>query len=124
MCADVADVWRPARKAVETAINEVIERKDYFLPVDAWHCIGVVRDDEVFDERIRFLKKKRDMDFRLRIQHSAFKAATQHEREKMIFEMLLRSLEILRSKAGEAAGFDILVADLRGVASSKGWGSS
>lgn len=121
MDSEVADLWRPARRAVESAINAQIGTQDYELPVDSWDCIGIIRDDQVFSERIAFSRKKRDMDFRLRIAHGLFMSASAIERERMIFDMLQRSLTLLRVKAGDAVGFERLSSDLDIVAKSKGW---
>lgn len=118
--ADIVDEWRHARKAVESNINEVIEKKEYALPVDQWNCIAIIRNNEDFKERTLFFRKKKDMDFRLRIGHLEFKTASQISREQLIFQMLLRSLTILRAKQ-DAPGFEVILSDLRKLALSKGW---
>ena len=120
MNADVADLLRPARKAVEDAVNAVVENKDYRLPVDDWDCIAIIRDDENFAEKFMFSKKKRDMDFRLRIPYLPFKLASPIEREAMIFEMLERSLVALKFKAEDVGDLDDLVTDLKRIELSKG----
>jgi hypothetical protein len=61
------------------------------------------------------------MDFRLSIDHDRFKTASSAIRERMVFEMLLRSLEILCAKSGEAAGIELLTKDIKELAVTKGW---
>ena len=124
MSADVADAWRIARNSVEASVNELFPKKEYELPVTQWNCIGIVRDDSSFAERTTFSKKKRSMDFRLSIDHDRFKTASPAIRERIVFEMLLRSLEILRTKAGEAPGFEPLAKDIKQLAIMKGWTSN
>jgi hypothetical protein len=121
MSADVADAWRVARNATEASINELLQKREYELPVTQWNCIGIVRDDANFAERATYSKKKRSMDFRLSIDHDRFKTASSAIRERMVFEMLLRSLEILCAKSGEAAGIELLTKDIKELAVTKGW---
>ena len=59
------------------------------------------------------------MDFRLRIPHLAFKTASPSEREAMIFEMLQRSLDVLRSKSENTEDFNTLASDVRRIESSR-----
>ena len=75
MSADVADSFRVVRLRVESIVNGVIVPKSYDLPLNRWDCIAIVRDDACFAERVRYSPKRRDMDFRLRIDHAEFKAA-------------------------------------------------
>lgn len=120
MCADVADAYRIARNTVESAVNAVVGQKEYALPVDSLKCIGIIRDDEAFEERVRFERKKRTMDFRLRLSHSAFKAASPVEQQRMILDMLFRAISLLRAKSEDSPGFDALIADIRSIMVSNG----
>lgn len=121
MDADVGDAFRAARKAVEASINRMIDGKDYGLPIASWDCIAIVRSDDKFAERTAFSKKQRDMDFRLRIDHAQFRGGSQSAREKMVFQMLQRSLDMLKSKAGDLPGIGQLSDDLLTVARDCGW---
>lgn len=121
MDADIAELFRPARKTVETSINEVIKDKNYELPVDAWDCIAVVRNDDAFSERTTYSKKKRDMDFRLHIDHAQFKLGSSDTREALIYQMLLRSLQILETKSGGSSGFQKIISDIDAVAVGRNW---
>ncbi len=54
--------------------------------------------EDSFDERIYYSPKRQDMDFRLRIDPTSFKATDDLGRKKLIFRMLLRSLDLLKIK--------------------------
>lgn len=55
-----------------------------------------------FDERIMYSVKKRNMDFRLKIDPVAFNITDDLGRQKLIFAMLLRSLDLLKEKFQKA----------------------
>jgi hypothetical protein len=111
--ADVADSFRETRKRVESAVNDVIASKDYDLPLNGWDCIAIVRDDDSFAERVLYSSKTREMDFRLRIDHSAFNAGSPRERAALLFAMLWRSLALLAEKLPSAKRLPDLAADLQ-----------
>ena len=111
--ADVADSFREARNRVEAAVNAVISPKDYTLPLNSWDCIAIVRGDDRFTERVRYSAKTREMDFRLRIDHSAFNAATPCERASLIFAMLRRSIALLSENLPSPERLHDLEADLQ-----------
>jgi hypothetical protein len=119
--AAVGEEFRHARNSVEKSINEVIEGRSYDLAIDGWDCIAILRDDENFEEITKYSKKKRDMDFRLKVNFQQFKTGPQSLREKLIYEMLERSLTILKDKGLSAEGLNQLHSDIRQVAFQHGW---
>ena len=46
-----------------------------------------------FIERIMYSLKRKEMDFRFKIDHVAFLAANKQGKQQLIFEMLMRSLD-------------------------------
>ncbi|HEX2733939.1 MAG TPA: Imm44 family immunity protein [Polyangiaceae bacterium] len=119
--ASVGERFRRAMLRVETALNEALESQTYDLALDSWDCIAVIRDDELFEELTRYSRKKRDVDFRLRIAHAEFLGASVHQQEVMIFEMLRRSLSILADKGLAGLELDRLTPDATRVAVHNGW---
>ena len=117
--ADVADAFREVRNRVEKAVNAVIASKDFELPLNGWDCIAIVRGDDSFAERVRYSPRTREMDFRLRIDHSAFSTATPRERKSMLFSMLRRSLALLPKKLPSAKRLHELESDLRTAEASE-----
>jgi hypothetical protein len=110
--ASVADAFRTARISVETAINNLIEGIDASEAND-WDVIAILRDDEVYGERVRFSKKD-GMDLRLKIPFNEFLQASPDIQKTLIIDMLLRSLEIIGTKYPSAA-IEQVIAAVRGV---------
>jgi hypothetical protein len=119
--ADIGDAFRETRKVVEEAINSVIEAATYRVKLNAWDCIAIIRDDDAFEEIFRYSKGKKDMDFRLRLDHGKFKAAGSLVRQAMLVEMLLSSLSILRERFLSEEGISDLIEDVQSLARGKGW---
>ena len=87
-----------ARNAVEDALNAQLQNKSYDIPINKWKCISIIMGGDSFDERIFYSIKRKNMDFRLRIDPTTFKATNDLGRQKLIFSMLLRSLDLLKAK--------------------------
>jgi hypothetical protein len=54
--------------------------------------------EDSFEERIYYSIKRQNMDFRLRIDPTTFKATDDLGRKKLIFSTLLRSINLLKIK--------------------------
>lgn len=106
--AEISDEYRIARNSVEKKMNSHLADKTYEMNLDSWDCIGIIRDDDNFSEVTRFSPKKKDMDYRLRIDLNEFKNNDFFGREKLIYKMLMRSLEMISTKKNIGAGiFDL-----------------
>ena len=113
---------RAARNLVEDEINAVIEAKDYDFELDGWDCIAVIMEDNSdFDEIVKYSKKKRDMDFRLHISFENFAFANALGQQKLIYQMLLRSLDLLIENGANVSGINALRVDVDGVAQKCAW---
>ena len=119
--AQTGDAFQRAMMRVETLLNEALESQSYDLPLESWDCIAIIRDDEAFREITRYSKKDRDMNFKLRVSHSAFLAASPVQQEAMLFDMLRRSLTLLAGKGLAGPELERLVADATRVAVQHGW---
>ncbi|ONG41929.1 hypothetical protein BKE30_02270 [Alkanindiges hydrocarboniclasticus] len=89
---------RLARNYVETILKGELESKSYNIPLDSWDCITIMMGENSFDERIIYSVKKRNMDFRLKINYVAFNTTDDLGRQQLIFSMLMRSLDLLKEK--------------------------
>ncbi|MCG2608188.1 Imm44 family immunity protein [Acinetobacter sp. SM34] len=89
---------RLARNYVENTLKSGLEHKTYDLPLDSWDCITVMMGPGGFEERVMYSFKKKIMDFRLKINHEEFNSTDDLGRQKLIFEMMLRSLDLLKIK--------------------------
>lgn len=96
------DQERIARNFVEETLNSRLLNESYDIPIQQWNCIGIIMGENDFDERIYYSPKRKDMDFRLKIDPIAFKSTDDLGRERLIFAMLLRSLDLLKAKFEKA----------------------
>ncbi|WP_197035237.1 Imm44 family immunity protein [Oceanivirga salmonicida] len=73
-------------------------------------------------ERTIYSKKKKDMDFRLQIDYEEFDNTDDLGRQRLIYEMLDRSLDILLEKKKlPLDAIEELRADVKEVAKEQGW---
>ena len=87
-----------ARNAVVDTLNLRLNDKFYNIPLNSWDCIIIIMGEDSFEERIYYSIKRQNMDFRLRIDPTTFKATDDLGRKKLIFSMLLRSINLLKIK--------------------------
>jgi len=122
---DIDQALREARNSVVDCINEVIEKNSYDIELDDWDCIAIIMEDDPFhDEVIKYRPKKRNMDFRLRIGFSDFSNADTLGQQKLFFQMLQRSLDLLAENGANASGINELRNDVERVARKNSWSKS
>lgn len=96
---EIAEALRVLFMQIETQMNQYLEDINYKNDqLTDWDIIITLRDDNVFDEIIKYSKKKKDTDFHLKIPYGAFKNGTDKERANLIYDLLTRSLDILEEK--------------------------
>jgi len=95
---DQLTLLRLARNNVENILKSRLEHKIYDIPLDGWNCISVMMGPTGFEERINYSFKKKHMDFRLKINYEEFNTTDDLGRQKLIFDMMLRSLDLLKIK--------------------------
>jgi len=120
--ADVADAHRQARNEIEDAINAAIGSSDYG-PLTRWSFIAIVREEDHpgYGEVMRYRKKDRVFEFRLKTDHATFKAADDLGKRKLIMVSILRSIDEMRKLVQKGIDYARLEQDVRGVAAAKGW---
>ncbi len=121
--SDIYDYIRVVRTTVEERINAHILGKKYGIALDEWDCIIILRDDDDFEEIIDYDSNSREMDFRLKIDYKDFVDENEVGRESLVFEILLRSLELLKSNGVTGSEMDRFVDDVRRVGLESGWAS-
>jgi hypothetical protein len=94
--SEAYDQFRLVRNEIQKSINIEIENIDAEDAND-WDVIAIIRNDDVYDERVRFSKKD-GMDLRLKIPFTKFMQSEIDDQKKLIVEMLLRSLDIIQNK--------------------------
>ena len=119
---DIEESLRLASNLVEDKINAVIEAKDYDIELESWDCIAIIMKDESdFTEVVKYSKKKRDMDFRLRVRFEDFIDTDELGRQSLLYQMLQRSLDLLIEKGANTSGISVLRADVERTANENAW---
>lgn len=120
---DVGDAFRQARNGVEQTINSDLSQRDYGPSVQKWALIPIIlpREDERWGEIHKYDKRKKVVEFRLKIHHATFKAAASVGQKSMICACLLRSVDLFPRL--NVSGFDRLTfrADIERLATANGW---
>ena len=121
-------VLEPFRLAIiylEDEINAKIADKDYDIDLDKWRCIAILMKDKVDQERycevIKYSPKTKKMDFKLQIDYPEFANGDVRRQQRLIYEMLMRSLDLLIEKGLNEAGIESLRQVTQGVALKNGW---
>ncbi|MGE6440281.1 Imm44 family immunity protein [Psychrobacter sp. NPDC078409] len=121
-------VLEPFRLAIiylEDEINAKIADKDYDIDLDKWRCIAILMKDKVDQERycevIKYSSKTKKMDFKLQIDYPEFVNGDAKRQQQLIYEMLMRSLDLLLEKGLNEAGIESLRQDTQSVALKNGW---
>lgn len=120
--ADIGDAFRLARKEVEDAVNTALAA-DYGAGFTGWTLIAIIRevDDPSYAEVKRY-RKKDGFEFRLKLGHATFKAATAQQQRKLIADLVRRSIAEMRTLAAKNVECDRLYADVEAALEAKGWG--
>lgn len=87
-----------ARNYVQNILKNKLEHETYDIPLNSWDCITIMMGLGGFEERVMYSFKKKTMDFRLKINYEEFNSTDDLGRQKLIFEMMLRSLDLLKMK--------------------------
>jgi hypothetical protein len=120
---DVAGDARLASLEVERTVNTSLSGRDYGQAVTEWALIHIILpfEDECYREVRKYHKRRKVVEFRLKIDHATFKAATPMGQRSLIVASLLRSIDLFAML--KISGFDhqAFRADLEGVAVEKGW---
>jgi len=122
---DIGHEMRTARNFVEDEINAKIADKNYDIELDKWRCIAILMkhkaDQERYCEVIKYSFKTKKMDFKLQIDYPEFVNGDAKRQQRLIYNMLMQSLDLLIEKGLNEAGIKSLRQDTQGVALKNGW---
>ncbi len=95
---DIYDEFRVARNEIEDALAVFLQKRDYGSGLKGWYEIPMItpwRDDKNYPEVKKYSKRNKEVEFRLRINHRAFKRADALGKRKLICKSLLRSIKLM-----------------------------
>lgn len=108
--SDISEAFQVAQKEVELAIKK-LEDNNYGDSVEELSIIPIVVDlspelEEAgfFKERVKFSRKNKETDIRLRIDYDTFCKADKETQKKLIIKNMIDSIRMLQLKVKK--GFD------------------
>jgi stress-induced morphogen len=118
---DLDDDFMAATDAVEDAVNDVLAGHDYAIPLEDWDCVAIIREDCEIKESTKYYRSQQRTDYRLRVSYEAFSGASEAKQRGMIFQMLLRSLNLLQTQLPDCEDVETLKDDLICAGHELGW---
>jgi hypothetical protein len=102
--ADVSDAYREARKAVQEEVNHLLEGVSLAEKAEEWAFIAIILNEQSsgYKEIAKRSEKGKTLEFRLKIPHSDFLAASPSQRIGLVFDALSRSIALME-KLGVSA---------------------
>src|SRR5262245_24789420 len=96
---DTEEVLRLSSNELEAKLNAALQSCHYGSAVDKWAIIFIILSfhDPRYAEIRKFWKKRKVVEFRLKVDHAAFLAADHGDRIKMLGESVLRSIDLSSS---------------------------
>jgi hypothetical protein len=103
---DIEAPLRFASNELERALNASVGCEDYGSGVSKWALIYIImdEDDPAYPEVRRYKKRTGVVEFRLKVDHQAFKEADARTHRKLLAAAVLRTLDL--SGELKIAGFD------------------
>ena len=120
---DVYDGYHVASNEVVAAMNAGLIGIDFGRGFNSLNLIPILRrvDHPGYGEIRKYHKKDRDFEFRLKIPHAAFKAASPLEQRRLIVENILRAVDEMKKMRVKDVDCEKLEQAIRDVAAAKGW---
>ena len=97
----VSEVREDLRKlfmAIEKDLNAYLDRIGYKNVLKKWRLVIILRDDDLSDEYVRKERGDDIINFSLKIPYAAFRDGDEKQRKALIYDVILRSLDILEQR--------------------------
>ena len=125
MESDVADDCRVLRNEIEKKINENFQKKSIFsLGVDKLALIFIILGPNSgldYSEIKKYRKKKKEVEFRLKVDHSTFLNSNLEAKRKMLLQTLLRAVRLIPDLNVENFDVEIFEDAVKDVANKMKW---
>lgn len=124
---DVSDKFRLIRNEFQTKISNYLDPKDYGSGVNEWYYFATILPEgalkpELFPEIKKYIRSKREVDIRLRVDFDSFAKADDTEARRLIAESILLSIDIGKKELNiPNFDFESYRDDIRSFCKSEGW---
>jgi hypothetical protein len=95
--ADIGDAFAKTMKAIASELNRLLADVSFGGKIEQWAFIPIILEDDSsdYDEVVKKSSRGRVLEFRLRISHAEFLAASPDERIGLILKALARSVDLM-----------------------------
>ena len=112
---NVDDSHRTARKIIEKQVNESIGTNHYGEGLKLWSYLAIILDSKTapyYPEVKRYSRRKKEVEFRLKINHRKFLEGSPETHLRLLSESVLRSLKLMHEMKIKDLDLDRLEADV------------
>jgi hypothetical protein len=121
---DVGDAFGRASNEIESVLNQELGGLAVGDELVKWSSIPMIRPEEFsfdYPEVQRYHRKRKSVEFRLRIDHARFKQGDHAAQCGLLIESLLKSVEDARKLVPSTVDLDTLSTTIRRVAHDRKW---
>ncbi len=120
---DIGEPCRLASKEITAALNVALNGQVFGSGLTSLTLIPIILDfeDPTYKEVRRYHKKDRDFEFRLKIPHAVFKAASPLGQRRLVVQNILRAVAEMRKMRVKDVDCDKLEHAIREVAAAHDW---
>jgi hypothetical protein len=97
--ADIADSYRGIRNSIEIEVNRLLNNANIDIKIQEWAVIPIILSENITEQYPEVVKKSvkgTSFECRLKIPHANFLSANVRHRIKLIFQVLLRSVDLMK----------------------------
>jgi len=97
--SEVGDCYRQAQNTIEAVLNQCVGVRNYGEGLKEWAYIAIILKpdiDKYYPEVKRYRKKKREVEFRLKINYKKFLKGNAETHLRLVAESVLRSFSLMR----------------------------
>ncbi len=120
---DVADGYSIARNDVEGRINQAFLNHEFGRGLEKWAVIAIILPPgwgDRWTEVKKYDRRRRQTEFRLIINFETFNGASDTRQRDLIFDLLLRSIDLMEELPVPDVDFPLLRSVVLTVAKSQG----
>jgi hypothetical protein len=121
---DVGEAYRVARNEIEAKLNARIATCDYGSGVTEWAFIAIILKPTIgqdYPEIQKYSKRKKEVEFRLKIDHDTFSKSSARQQRGLVWRALLTSVQLMRHLKIQDCDHEKLFADVENVGKQEQW---
>jgi Immunity protein 44 len=95
--ADVGDAYSRTMNVIEAELNRLLADVSFGGKAEKWAFVAIILNAEssIYDEVVKKSSRGKVLEFRLKIPHAEFLAASSNQRIGLVFKALSRSVNLM-----------------------------